>query len=129
MRLLIFSAFSETQEVGGWGAWPPTGRRAPMLEHRIDKSTLISGFLSVKATHFAVLSEKLPLFTVLLILNTQNNECFSPHYDLIKTDPFLQNLHFSTLNDDSALKKSSLSHRFFSSSFLFPLFKHRYQIG
>ena len=103
-------------------SWPERGHvilvRVSMLRPiRIDKMALSSVFrvpvkttyflrslrprgglcLSVKATHFAMLSEILPLFTVLLILHiTLNNECFFP--------PFLQNLHLSTLNDDFALK-------------------------
>ena len=49
----------------------------PMLEQKSDKRTLHSVFLvSVKTTLIAVLSEKLPLFTVLLILTTLNNEFF-----------------------------------------------------
>ena len=47
----------------------------PMLELRIDESTLYSVVrISVNATLFAVLSEKLSLFAALLILTTRYNE-------------------------------------------------------
>ena len=47
----------------------------PMLELRIDERTLYSVIrISVNATLFAVLSEKLSLFAGLLILTTLYNE-------------------------------------------------------
>ena len=75
----------------------------------------------MKTTLSAVLSEKLPLFTALLILTT---ECI-PKKRKQKNEHF----YFPTLNNDSdahcpALKKYPFS------SFLFVLFfKHRYQVG
>ena len=50
-----------------------------MLEQRVNERTLNSMFrVSVKTTLFAVLSEKLPFSTALLILATLNNDCLFP---------------------------------------------------
>ena len=62
---------------------PRRGCLAPnwvlILEQTIDERTLNSVFwVSVKTTLFAVLSEKLPLFTALLSLTTLNTEYFFP---------------------------------------------------
>ena len=73
--------------------WPPNW--VPMLEQRINERTINSVFpISVKTTLFAVFSDKLPLFTALLILTTLNNEWFFS-ITTWKTDHFLQNLYFS----------------------------------
>ena len=50
-----------------------------MLEQRVNERTLNSMFrVSVKTTLFAVLSEKLPFSTALLILATLNDDCLFP---------------------------------------------------
>ena len=72
---------------------------------------------SMKTTLFAVLNEKLPLFTALIIVTPLNNECIFP---LRPENPtlFYKDCIFPILNDDStahcqALKKSTLSHLIF----------------
>ena len=108
---------------GGGGYLCPPANLVPILEQRIDERTL-----SMKTwTLFAVLSEKLSIFTALLIWINLNNECvlrfFFIQYDL-KTDPFLQKWYFSYPKrwQRCALHSSE-------KSILFVFVKHRYQIG
>ena len=79
-------------------------------------------------TLFAVLSEKLSIFTALPIWINLNNECvlrFFLFNTTWKPTLFYRNCIFLTLNDDSAAHYTALR----KVSFLFVFVKHRYQTG
>ena len=85
--------------------------------------------LSVKTwTLFAVLSEKLSIFTALLIWINLNNKCLLRFFlfnTTWKPTLFYRNCIFLILNDNSAVHYTALR----KLSFLFVFVKHRYQIG
>ena len=100
--------------VRGGGARGGGPNLLPMLKLRIDKRTLYSVVrISVNATLFAVLSEKLSLFVALPVLTTLYNKCFFFHYDLTKR-LFYKWWIFPTLNDDSAAHCPALENTFSS---------------